>query len=195
MPISLSTVTVFVPHATFYFREGEVWVLRAGKSRSDAINKQVVQKCLCLIWHVARSSALNSHWLKIWLVAFVPSTLYYKKILQWSSNVKVLKMGTSKNLLAIPLFCYGWGNRSVQIKIRPYLFHIPFKNCRGTEMSAHCSSVDLQRIWSRKKERSEIASDLLQPEQAMCWSISFCTSTVSQKSMLACEHLLSSENS
>jgi len=84
MPISLSTVTVFVPHATFYFQEGEVWVLRAGKSRSDAINKQVVQKCFCLIWHVARSSALNSHWLRIWLVAFVPSTLYYKKILlEW----------------------------------------------------------------------------------------------------------------
>lgn len=43
MPISLSTVTVFVPHATFYFQEGEVWAFSDGKSRSDTINKQVVQ--------------------------------------------------------------------------------------------------------------------------------------------------------
>lgn len=42
MPISLSTANVFVRHATFYFQEGEVWVLNAGESRSDAINKQVV---------------------------------------------------------------------------------------------------------------------------------------------------------
>lgn len=111
MPISLPTATGFVPCASIYFQEGKGWVFEAGISRSDAINKQVVLKCLCLIWHVAESSALPSHWLRIWLVAFVPSTLCYKKItLKQSSNVKVLK-GTPKIILAISLFCCGWGNR------------------------------------------------------------------------------------
>lgn len=188
MPISLPTATGFVPRATFYFQEGKAWVFGAGISRSDAINKQVVLKCLCLVWHVAGSSALHSHWLRVWLVTFVPSTLCYKKIfLQQSSNAKVL-MGTPKIMLAIPLF---WCSQTLKVRHCGFLHNLKkmHRNCHECALQQHGLPGNL-----KPKEREKWNS---------IWSASPWISSMLKyfilhfhwepKPMLACEHILSSE--
>lgn len=163
MPISLSTGAGFVPLATFYFQEGKIWVFGAGISRSDAINKQVALKCLCLTWHVAGSSALHSHWLRIWLVALMPSTLCYKKIiLQQSSNVKVLT-STPKIILAIALFWCGWGNKIVNKSETLWLFNITFKNAE------ELSQVFIAAVWTSRELEAKGKRGVMQ--HLICFSL------------------------
>lgn len=98
MPISLSTVTGFVPCATLYFQEGKVCVFGAGMIRLDAISKQIVLKRLCGL--VLSSAFTLAEDLAGGLCAF---HLCYKEIIsELSNNVKVLT-GTPKIILAIPL--------------------------------------------------------------------------------------------
>lgn len=145
MPISLSTVTGFVPCATLYFREGKVWVFGAGMSRLDAISKQVVLKCLCG-WVLSSTFPLAED-LAGGLCAF---HLCYKEITsQQSNNVKVLT-GTPKFILAIPLaIWYGWGNRLVQMKSNSVVFYTTF------ESAEELSQVYIAAAWTSRELKAK----------------------------------------